>query len=41
VRLLGLTVAIVLALAAAAAAAVPVAERYVPMRVPAGPGPAK
>jgi len=41
VRLLGLTVAIVLALAAPSAAAVPVAERYVPMRVPAGPGPAK
>ena len=40
-RLLGLTVAIVLALAAPSAAAVPVAERYVPMRVPAGPGPAK
>jgi hypothetical protein len=41
VRLLGLAAAIVLALAAPAAAAVPVAERYVPMGVPAGPGPAK
>jgi len=41
VRLLGPTVAIVVALAAPSAAAVPVAERYVPMRVPAGPGPAK
>ena len=42
-RRLGPAVAIVLALAApaTAAAAVPVAERYVPMRVPAGPGPAK
>ncbi|HVG75204.1 MAG TPA: hypothetical protein VM824_07460 [Thermoleophilaceae bacterium] len=40
-RLLGLTLAIVLAIAAPAAAVVPVAERYVPMRVPAGPGPAK
>ena len=40
-RLLGPTVAIVVALAAPSAAAVPVAERYVPMRVPAGPGPAK
>jgi hypothetical protein len=41
VRLPGLTLAIVVALGAPAAAAVPVAERYVPMRVPAGPGPAK
>ena len=40
-RLLGLTVALALALCAPAAAVVPVAERYVPMRVPAGPGPAK
>ncbi|HKP22183.1 MAG TPA: hypothetical protein VJT68_11730 [Thermoleophilaceae bacterium] len=40
-RKLSLTVAMVLALAAPASAAVPVAERYVPMRVPAGPGPAK
>ena len=40
-RLVGAAVAIVLALAAPAGAAIPVAERYVPMRVPAGPGPAK
>ena len=40
-RLPGLTAAIVLAVAAPAAGAIPVAERYVPMRVPAGPGPAK
>jgi hypothetical protein len=43
VRLLGLAAAtaVALAIAGPAAAAIPVAERYVPMRVPAGPGPAK
>jgi hypothetical protein len=41
VRRLALTAAIFLGVAAPASAAVPVAERYVPMRVPPGPGPAK
>jgi hypothetical protein len=42
VRRLGLALAVVLAvLAPAASAAGPAAERYVPMKVPPGPGPAK
>jgi hypothetical protein len=41
VRRLALTAAIFLGLAVSADAAGPVAERYVPMKVPPGPGPAK